>query len=87
MHLITPLGGHKNPFAMMICNGYTVDDIQNFVLMICNSYGIDAIRAKPVIPRRDIQCSALIYRRLYVIIILKYRTQKGILEWVDLTEY
>ena len=31
-------------FAMMICNGYTVDDIQNFVLMICNSCGIDDIQ-------------------------------------------
>ena len=37
------------------------------VLMICNSYGIDAIRAKPVIPRRDIQCFALIFRRFYAI--------------------
>ena len=33
------------------------DDIQNFVLMICNSCGID-----------DIQCSALIFCRFYVII-------------------
>ena len=37
-----------------------LDDIQNFVSMICNSCGIDAIRAKPVIPRRDIQGFALI---------------------------
>ena len=34
LYLITPLGVYQKTFAMMICNGYTVDDIQNFVLMI-----------------------------------------------------
>ena len=42
------------------------------VLMICNSYGIDAIRAKPVIPRRDIQRQAVDFSPL-----LCYNTHKG----------
>ena len=34
--------------GLMICNGYTVDYIQNFVLMICNSCGNDDIQRQAV---------------------------------------
>jgi hypothetical protein len=37
LYITTPSGVHQKAFAMMICNGKTVDDMQDFVLMICTA--------------------------------------------------
>ena len=71
-YIITTQSCISSPKAYIITRSVYLcrhDDIQLLSkLMICNSSGIDAIRAKPVIPRRDIQGFALIFHRFYAII-------------------